>query len=728
MQNDNALDTFYAESRDMLEEMERLLLDLEREIGTQDAEQLNALFRCVHTIKGSAGMFGFDHVVRFTHVVENVLDRLRDGRIVFDQTLAALLIKCRDHIAALIEHEVESVPEAMIAEGQTLLLGLSDYQDKRASASAEPMTGATPNISVSTEKQGAPETWHISVRFDADILRHGMDPMGFIRYLGTLGEIAYLTTVTDALPQADAMDPESCYLGFEIDLLADTDKASIEDVFEFVRDDCELRILPPGSRRDEYIELIQALPEDDARLGEMLVASGALTQEALEAGLEQQLENGERDDDAPRIGELLVENGAVQSDVVEAALGKQRQAREARTQAGQYIRVQADKLDQLINTVGELVIANAAASISAKRNGDVATQEAVAIAEGLVEEIRDGSLELRMVPIGETFQRFKRIVRDVSQELGKDIRLEISGADTELDKTVVEKIGDPLTHLVRNAVDHGIEAAEHRARDGKSPQGAIRLNAYHEAGNIVIEVSDDGRGLEREKLIAKALERGVIQTADGLSEQDVFQLIFEPGFSTADQVTNLSGRGVGMDVVKRNIEALRGTVDVDSTIGEGTTLRIRLPLTLAIIDGFLTGVGESSYVVPLEAVVECVELTTAQREETRGRSFVNLRGEVLPFIRLRDYFDLEGEAGRRENIVVVSYGSLKAGLIVDALMGEHQTVIKPLGRLFGSLSGISGSTILGSGEVALILDVPALIQRAVNIEARVERDFKDKQA
>lgn len=708
MNPDEVFDTFLAESREMLQDMERYLLEIES--GSQDAEQLNALFRCVHTIKGSAGLFGLDSVVAFTHVVENVLDRLRAGHFSLDGKLAAVLLASRDHIDALIENN-RSAAE-LEATGQALLQKLAPYQSSEAQAHPSD-AGAIVSPPTGASCRGR---WHISVRFGKDVLRQGMDPLGFVRYLGTLGTLVHISTLTDMLPTAEAMDPECCYLGFEIDLEAQTDKASIEAVFEFVREDCELRILPPDCEVHHYLQLISELPEDDAKLGEILVASGALTQAELDAGLASQHAARETADGAPPLGTLLESGGFVSSEVLGVALEKQQRTREARAQANQYVRVQADKLDALINLVGELVIASAAASLSAQRHGDIATLEAMATVTGLVEGIRDGSLELRMVPIGETFQRFQRVVRDVSQELGKDIRLEISGADTELDKTVVEKIADPLTHLVRNAMDHGIESAERRALAGKPVEGCVRLNAYHDAGSIVIEVSDDGGGLNRARILSKALERGVIQSSEGLADADIFQLIFEPGFSTAEAVTNLSGRGVGMDVVKRSIEALRGTVDVQSTEGVGTTLRIRLPLTLAIIDGFLTGVGEASYVVPLKNVVECVELSAEQREQTRDRRFVNLRGEVLPFIRLRQYFGLSGDAGRRENIVVVSYGGHKAGLIVDALLGEYQTVIKPLGRLFANLGGISGSTILGSGEVALILDVPSLVQQATEHE------------
>jgi two-component system chemotaxis sensor kinase CheA len=687
--------------------VERHLLELEE--APSDSELHNALFRCVHTIKGSAGMFGFSHVVEFTHVVENVLDRLRGGEIVLTEALAALLLRCRDHIAALVE--VESLEdEALRTAGEQLLVELASYQEAgAAAATAEP---GEADGSADDEAAGEPvesDAWHVSVRFDGDVLRHGMDPLGFVRYLGTLGELVSVTTVADALPAFEAMDPESCYLGFEIDLKSDADKAAIEDAFEFVRELCDLRILPPRSRLGAYMQLLEDLPEDADRLGEMLVASGALTAAELDAGLRLQAAGATDEGRAP-LGEVLVGEGMVQAELVDAALSKQGQVRERRKAATKQIRVSADKLDELINLVGELVIASSAVALNARNSGDTATQEAAAAMNLLVEDIRDGALQLRMVPIGETFQRFQRVVRDVSSELGKDIRLAISGADTELDKTVVEKIGDPLTHLVRNACDHGIEGAEARLAHGKPAQGTLALDARHDSGSIVIEVRDDGNGLNRDKILAKAVDRGLVAPDAELSDREIHHLIFEPGFSTADAVTNLSGRGVGMDVVRKNIEALRGTVEVESRPGEGTTFRIRLPLTLAIIDGFLMNVGDDAFVVPLEYVDECIELAADDRGGQRG--FIDLRGEVLPLIVLRRHFRLGGRAGRRENVVVVRFGAQKVGLVVDALQGEQQTVIKPLGELFRHLSGISGSTILGSGRVALIIDVPGLVQFA----------------
>jgi len=719
MNTEQMLQTFLDESRELLSDMERILLELES--AGSDPELRNALFRCVHTVKGSAGMFGLDHVVSFTHVVENVLDRLRAEEIQLDGVLANLLLRSRDHISLLVEIPDPAEAGSLGEDGEALLRELTAYQaPDLAALTVTADAGGGDDVSNEVSNDGL---WHISIRIHADALKHGMDPLSFIRYLGTLGELVSVIPLWDAQPALDALDSEACFLGFELDLRADTDKATIEGVFEFAADLYELRILPPHSAVADYMALIHALPEAPDRIGEILVASGVLTRSELEQGLRVQAAGGLQQEVRP-IGEILVEEGMLQPELVAAGLGKQEQVRERKNKAVQHIRVQADRLDSLINLVGELVIASAAVELNAGKSSDVATRESAAVLALLVEEIRDHSLDLRMVPIGETFQRFQRVVRDVSAELGKDIQLLITGADTELDKTVVEKIGDPLTHLVRNACDHGIESPAARLANGKPAGGSVRLNAYHESGSIIIEVSDDGAGLDRDRILAKAVERGLVKADVILADQEVFNLIFEPGFSTAAQVTNLSGRGVGMDVVRRNIEALRGMVQVVSGSQQGgTMIRIRLPLTLAIIDGFLAKVGDATYVVPLAMVVECSELSAAQQRECVNQHYINLRGEVLPFIRLREHFQLSGNSGRRQNIIVVRHAGQKIGLVVDDLLGEHQTVIKPLSGIFAHLKGLSGSTILGSGQVALILDVPALIPQ---ISAREQGSFQQQ--
>ncbi len=721
MSMDQALQTYIEEGRGLLEEMESILLRLETE--PQDEDTVNAMFRAAHTIKGSAGLFGLDAIVSFTHVVENVLDKVREGRLDVNDALVELLLKCCDHIGLLITivaEAGEALDTDQEATGEALAAALRSMIGDSGVLGAAMPTVHESRLAASGGGQLEGDNWHLSLIFGRDVLKTGMDPTSFIRYLSTIGDIVSLVTDDSALPGLSELDPESCYLTFEIEFKSEADKQTIEAVFEFVQDDIKLRILPPPSHLAAYIDRIEYASGNTDMLGQLLIEAGILTSHELEDALAAQESTMAAGGGAkPPIGEVLVKEGVVQKEVVDVALEKQRQIRDHKAQEAKFIRVSAEKLDELINLVGELVIAGAGASLLANRSGDVALHESTSVVSGLVEEIRDGALKLRMVEIGETFNRFQRVVRDVSKELGKDIGLEISGAETELDKTVVEKIGDPLMHLVRNAMDHGIESAEARIAAGKPAKGTLRLNAYHDSGSIVIEVADDGGGLKKERILKKAIERGIVSPGQSLSDNEIYNLIFEAGFSTADQVTNLSGRGVGMDVVKRNIQALRGTVDIESMEGNGTTVRIRLPLTLAIIDGFLVGVGKSAFVVPLDMVLECIELSDADRKAADTRNYVNLRGEVLPFVRLRDQFEVNAAAGKRENVVVVQYGGQKAGFVVDELMGEFQTVIKPLGSVFRHLRGISGSTILGTGEVALILDVPALVQLAVASEGQM---------
>jgi two-component system chemotaxis sensor kinase CheA len=707
---DEYLQTFVVECRELLEQMEEALLIVEQ--AAEDPEIINAIFRAAHTIKGSAGMFGIDHIVVFTHAAESVLDRVRSGDVPMSSGLAALFIEVHDHLRELVNLVAEDSQASTEIDnrGKSLIAQLEAYLGETATDRtdnlAEMPVVHQPKLEREQSDTVGTDHWHISLRFGPDVFRNGMDPFSFMHCLSSLGSIVQLVTLTDAIPAAEAMDPESCYLGFEISFSSDADKLAIESIFNFVRDDCLIRILSPHSKVFEYQRLIRELPEQEMRLGEILVKCGTLTPEELNNVLRVQAQHG--DDSQRLIGEVLVEQQMVSPPVVEAALEKQKQISDHKKNEANLIRVDAEKLDQLINLVGELIIAGAGTNLIARRAGMADLIESTATLSRLVEEVRDSALALRMVQIGGTFNRFQRVVRDVSKELGKDIDLIISGAETELDKTVVEKIGDPLTHLVRNSIDHGIEPAELRLARGKPAKGTLKLNAYHDAGSIVIEVSDDGGGLNKEKILNKAIERGLVSESANLSDKEIYNLIFEAGFSTADAVSNLSGRGVGMDVVRRNIQALRGTIDLDSIEDQGSTVRIRLPLTLAIINGFMVGVDSAAYIIPLDMVVECVELRAWASDKGDGQ-YLNLRGEVLPYRRLRDHFEVQGDKVQRENVVVVRYGERKAGLVVDKLMGEFQTVIKPLGKLFKGEKSIGGFTILGSGEVALIVDVPGLM-------------------
>jgi two-component system chemotaxis sensor kinase CheA len=705
MNLDEALQTFIAESRELLEEMENALLNVD--LAGDQSEAINAIFRAAHTIKGSAGLFSLDHIVAFTHVVESLLDKVRDGSVTLNDEMVVLLLSCCDYLSGMIDGlaagQHEQDPDTA-PEGEMLQQQLRRHMDGEAAvAPAHLAVHAEPSVERIDKERGDSDYWHISLRFGRVVLQNGMDPIAFLRYLGKLGRVVGIATLPDALPPADEMDAELCYLGFEIAFDSTADREAIAGVFEFVQDDCEIRIIPPNSKVSEYVNLIRSLPERAARLGEILVRCGSVTARELEEALQQQ--SGKQEDaPAQQLGSILVGAGNVPPVVVEAALAKQKQVSDQKAQESRSIRVDSDKLDKLIDLVGELIIAGARANLIGQQLHNTELLECTSTLTGLVEDVRDAALELRMVKIGATFNRFQRVVHDVARELGKDIGLIVDGEDSELDKTVVEKIGDPLMHLVRNAMDHGIEPAEVRTAAGKPAKGMIKLNAFHESGSIVIEVSDDGGGLRKEKILAKAIERGLVDPERKLTDSEIYNLIFEAGFSTAEKITNLSGRGVGMDVVKRNIQALRGSVDVGSREGQGTTVTVRLPLTLAIIDGFLVQVGSSVFVIPLDMIEECIEYATEP-----GQDYTNLRGQVLPLVRLRQLFRIDGTATRRESIVVLKFGNSRAGLVVDTLLGEFQTVIKPLNPMFSEVKCISGSTILGSGEVALILDVSALM-------------------
>jgi two-component system chemotaxis sensor kinase CheA len=708
-----ALTTFVEESRELLAQMEELLLRAER--GELAGDDLHALFRCAHTIKGSGGLFGLDSLVRFTHVVENALECLRSGALAFSPELVGVLLECKDHVAGLIE-AIAAGQSGDDLDGESQCSRLSaivERGEKAAVATPSVAAGLRPpehaggaGMEAVAESGGGgaigADHWHLSLRFGPDVFRHGLDPLAFVNHLSTLGQIVHVETVADALPSLVEADAERCYLGFEVALESRAAKSELEDVFEFVWEDAQITILPPHSRIGDFIALIGSLDEDERRLGEILIDCGTLTRRELDLVLAAQQSDNLR----PKLGEMLVGQGMVEPPVVEAALVKQRQSEERRAQEARSVKVPADRLDTLIDQVGELVIAGSSVQLHANRAREAGLQEAASNLLRLVEEMRDTALRLRMTRIGEVFKRYPRVVRDVSRELDKDIELVINGAEAEMDRSMVEKIGDPLMHLVRNAIDHGIERPDTREAAGKPRKGRIMLNAYHESGSIVIEVADDGGGLNARGIFRKAVERGLVAADAQLSDAEIHRLILEPGFSTAEQITNLSGRGVGMDVVKSSIEALRGTLDIASAPEQGTTMRLCLPLTLAIIDGFQVGVGTSTFILPLDAVVECIELPA----DTGRHDYLNLRDRVLPFVRLRGLFDVGGEPPPRQNVVVVSFAGQWAGIAVDRLLGECQTVIKPLGSLFERAAGIAGSTILGSGEVALILDVPQLMQ------------------
>ncbi|PCK07121.1 MAG: chemotaxis protein CheA [Alteromonadaceae bacterium] len=709
---DESLQVFADEAEDLLALAEQALLNLDNlNNEAETLEGVNDLFRTFHTIKGAAGLFGLDAIVKFTHIVESVLVKVREASITLTDDIVSLFLLSQDHLEALVASALGNadVSSDALLHTNTLLAA------QLKALLLEPKEAVD-------ELEDEP-IWGISLQFGPNAMRNGMDPASFIHYLSKIGELVHLELDYDRLPEWEDFEPEACFLSFEIKILApNTTKEELEAVFEFVQDDCKISILPPHCLSDQTIKAIEDLPDEDMRIGNILVTVGALTNREKDDILNTQdrlvdevtAAGGEQK--APPLGVVAVEQNVVQQSVIDAAVKRQGLTNKNRDESQQTLRVNSQKLESLVNLVGELVISSANSELKARELADIGLNEAMENLLRLVEEVRDTALGLRMVQIGETFNRFKRVVREVGRDLGKDIELVLSGTDTELDKTLVEKIGDPLMHLVRNAIDHGIESPDKRLAAGKSARGTVNLDAFHDSGSIVIQVKDDGGGLSKEKILTKALDKGLIPKDHKLTDQEIYRLIFEAGFSTADTVSNLSGRGVGMDVVRRNIESLRGQVEIDSVAGKSTTISVRLPLTLAIIDGFQVRVGDAQYIVPLDMIDECIELTEALRGTDKDANYVNLRGEILPFVHLCDMFDIPCTVGehKRDNIVVVQCAGKKAGFIVDELLGEHQTVIKPLGKVFKNLKGISGATILGSGKVAMIVDIPELMERVTN--------------
>jgi len=671
-----ALPAFISEAHEHLAALEQLLLELEGDAGNR--QLLDALFRSAHTIKGSAGLFGLDEVAAFTHHVETLLDQLRDGAASLTPETSTLLLRCNDEIRVLICAAERQVPaDAASASRREALVqrlrAISAPSMQQVQAATAPSSESAPDAGL--------RSWRIRIDFGIETFRDGMDPLALLSYLRGLGDLSEMQCTSARMPELQAMDPEACYLTLSFVFSSAVEHSTLEAAFDFIRAESQVHIeaLLDASLQGAALDRGHSLDSTAS-----LNSSTAATATPASA----------RPDDTP----------PPRTSSAPAASDEPR-----------FIRVPADRLDLVINLLGELVIASAGASLLAKQSRQGALMAANEQIGQLVEEVRNGTLQLRMVQIGETFSRFRRVVRDTAAELNKDVALQIMGGATELDKSVVERIADPMMHLVRNALDHGLESPEERIAAGKSPQGRLTLSARHEAGSILIQIEDDGRGVRRQKVLQRAWERGLVAAGVQPSDADILRLIFAPGFSTAEKVTNLSGRGVGMDVVRSNIEQLRGNVAIDSVEGQGTRITIRLPLTLAIIDGFLVGVGQSKFIFPLDAVVEVIENRPALAAmDERGRGTVELRSQVLPVVGLRELYAIDSATPERSSVVVLQSSGQRYGVQVDQLLGQHQTVIKPLGRMFRSLRGMSGSSILGNGEVALIFDVHSLCQLATD--------------
>lgn len=647
--SDEAIAIFQVEARENLELIEQGLLDLlER---PEDRDLVDAVFRGLHTLKGSGSMFGFDALAGFTHHCETAFDRVRKGEVAATTDLVSAVLAARDHMRRLMEDP--SGDHA--AAGDVLLAAL-----ERAVREAD-------DAGTAADKGPALTTWKIAFDLPSNAFKNGTNPLALLAELRDLGE-AVVKVDTSRIPTLDRIDPTDHHLAWTVVLTTDQGRPAIEDVFIFVMDDMTLSI-----------EALDGAPAETV-VEEVVVA------------------------DVP---------APVAAAPVEATdAGKAARAAES-------VRVPADRLDELMDRVGELVIAQSRLSQLADNGADLALRAVSEEIARLSGELRDTMMVLRMVPVATLFGRFRRLVHDLARETGKAIELSTDGETTEIDKTVIERLADPLVHLIRNAADHGLESAEDRAAAGKPATGRIRLAAHQSGGEVVITIRDDGRGIDRDRVRAKAEAQGLIEPGAAISDPDLLQMIFHPGFSTAAAVTNLSGRGVGMDVVKRTIEALRGSIDIASRPGEGSEVSLRIPLTLAIIDGLLVRVGHGRYVIPLGAVEECLELSLDEDMRSRGRSFISLRNSLVPFLRLREMFDTGTPPELHQKVVVVSTGEERIGLVVDQIIGDHQTVIKSMSKLHAGLPTFSGATILGDGGVALILDVAHLVAQGQQQEAQM---------
>ncbi|WP_026789777.1 chemotaxis protein CheA [Pleomorphomonas oryzae] len=673
MSNPDPADIFRIEAAELLEQMEQGLLDLEHRLD--DRTLVDAVFRALHTLKGSGAMFGFDQLAAFTHHCETAFDRVRKGQAEATPALVSAVLEARDHMRALVED-----PSGDHADEERYLL-----ERLQAAVSGIRTAFVTPPAATPAAKapSSVPTTWRIKFGLPENTFVNGTNPLSFLDELRAMGECRVVLDKS-ALPPLEKLDPTALYFGWEVTLTTDRSRADIEDVFLFVMDDMTLEI---------------------EALGDSAPAAEALQPALAEAETPP----------AVAIAEPSPERAAPEAVARPSADTTDQKLRRKM----ESVRVPAERLDELMDRVGELVIVQSRLQQIAATSSDIGLRTVSEEMERLCSELRVTMMVLRMVPVATLFDRYRRLVHDLQRDTGKKIELSTDGESTEMDKTVIERLADPLVHLVRNAADHGLEDGEARRAAGKPEAGSIRLSARQTGGEVIISVTDDGRGIDRARVRAKAEAAGLIQPGATMTDQDLLQLIFQPGFSTASSVTNLSGRGVGMDVVKKAIESLHGSIDLTSRPGEGSTVSLRIPLTLAIIDGLLVRVGEGHYVIPLPAVEECIELSQEEDLRSRGRAFLSLRDTLVPFIRLRELFATGTKPDLYQKMVVVSTGEERVGLIVDQIIGHHQTVIKSMSKLHDDVTTFSGATILGDGSVALILDVGNLVSLGQEQEAHL---------
>jgi two-component system chemotaxis sensor kinase CheA len=695
--------TFFDESFEGLETMESGLLGLD--VGAADEETVNTIFRAAHSIKGGSATFGFSAVAEFTHVMETLLDEMRAGtRMVTEPAVDLLLLSvdCLREMLTAVQSETDIDAERVAAVQQDLESLLNGDEVNTNSANLNSATDVVnvdnleeekDNLTENNLQENIPSGWKIEFKPYDYLLKTGNDPVRLFRELSMLGK--YSSTVnTEYLPLFDDFEPELSYLAWTIEIEGDIKQESVSEIFEWVDEDCELSITP-----------LKVKTSDETQVETESAATTEIVADHVSENTSE-VKNNVKEINPPVISPVASQKSPAAKKVDKKS-----------TSADQgSIRVGIDKVDALINMVGELVITQ---SMLSQLGEDMTAEKIEKMQDGLSQlerntrELQESVMRIRMLPISFAFQRFPRMVRDLSQQLGKEIDLRLLGEQTELDKTVMEKIGDPLVHLVRNSIDHGIESPDEREAAGKPRVGVVELNAFHQGGNIVIEIDDDGKGIDKEVIRNKGIEKGLISENDVMTDEQIFDLIFAPGFSTAAVVSDVSGRGVGMDVVKRNIRELGGNIEIQSEKGVGSKITIRLPLTLAILDGQLIRVGNDTYIVPLVSIVESLQVRDEQVNGIAGQAeLYKLRDNYVPIVRLHDVFTLKPDSEKLTDglIVIVEGEGNEVGLFVDDLLGQQQVVIKSLETNFRPVEGVSGATILGDGTVALILDVVGLIK------------------
>jgi len=696
------IETFRSETRELLTELESALLELEE--SPDDRELVDRVFRALHTIKGNGSMFGFDQISRFTHDIENTYELVRDGVISIDRDIIDLTLASRDVISQMMEGKGEDDP---VLERTAEKL-LTAFRKILPADSVDPRPEKKRPVLDLSESM----TYRIRFRPYEEILYTGSNPLLLLKELEELGSLIALPNLRN-LPDLKRMDPERCYFSWDILLTTTWSVNAIRDIFIFVEDMCDLRI--------DTIDEESSVDSDAGpmRLGDILIERGDLTRQDLESVLERKRP----------LGEELIARRLVDDDAVEAALLEQQMVREVRSkrireEAVSSVRVASEKLDNLVNLVGELVTVQARLSRTSMLLDDPELLTISEQLEMLTWELRDDAFSIRMIPIGASFNSLRRIVRDLAAEMGRQVELVTEGGDTELDKTIIERLRDPLVHLIRNAIDHGIEPPEERESAGKAKMGTITISASQAGADVIIRVSDDGRGMDMDAIRKKGISMGLVHPESNPDPKELYALVFEPAFSTTERVTSISGRGVGLDVVRKQVDALRGLIEVDSLPGHGTDIIIRLPLTLAIIEGLQVDIAGDNYIFPLSIVEECVELKKEVANTVKGRNLANVRGELIPYINLREWFETGSEGSDIQQIVITNRDGNRIGFVVDYVVGEHQTVIKSLGKVYRKVDGISGATILGDGTVALILDLSSIFRK---MEAGISKEHKAAQ-